>query len=120
MKIRFADKKLEALYLEGKGAQNYPQQVVTAFTNTLATIQTLENETLFYRFKSWRVEKLSGKRAGEYSIRLNKQFRLVYTLEKIKEEKDKAQSDRNRKPKRSDGETLVITVVVVLELVDYH
>jgi toxin HigB-1 len=120
MRVRFTDKKLEALYLEGKGAESYPQQVVTAFTNTLATIQTLENETLFYSFKSWRVEKLSGKRAGEYSIRLDKQFRLVYTLEKVKEEKDMAQIGKRGRTKSSDEETTVITVVVVLELVDYH
>jgi toxin HigB-1 len=77
MRVRFADKKLESLYLEGKGAEAYPQQVVRAFVKAVDFFQTFDDERQFYQFKGWHGEKLSGERKGQYSLRMNKQFRLV-------------------------------------------
>jgi plasmid maintenance system killer protein len=39
--------------------------------------QTFDDERQFYQFKGWHGEKLSGERKGQYSLRMNKQFRLV-------------------------------------------
>jgi toxin HigB-1 len=116
MRIRFVDKKLEALYLGGKGAESYPQQVARAFVKAVDLFQTFTDEREFYQFKGWHVEKLSGERKGQYSLRMNKQFRLVYTLEKIKEE-GKTQKAKTQK---KEQEEIIITVVVILELTDYH
>jgi toxin HigB-1 len=118
MRVRFADKKLEALYLEGKGAEAYPPRVARAFVKAVDRFQTFESEREFYQFKGWHVEKLSGERKGQYSLRMNKQFRLVYTLEKIKEEKGKGQKEKHARKEKE--EVIIITVVVVLELTDYH
>ncbi len=38
--------------------------------------------TWLYPIKSLHFEKLSGDREGQRSIRLNKQFRLVFTIHK--------------------------------------
>ena len=49
-------------------------------------------------FRGMRLEKLLGSRAGQWSVRLNKQWRLIL------------------RPDREAGEELVW----VIEIVDYH
>jgi toxin HigB-1 len=116
MRVRFADKKLEALYDTGEGAEKYPSQVVKKFNQVIDVIRLLENEQKFYQFSGWRTEKLSGNRKGQYSIRMNKQYRLVYEIEKREEKQDpKAPTEKaNFKPVE------IVTIIIVLELGDYH
>ena len=40
-----------------------------------------ENENSLRAMKSYHFERLKGKRASDYSIRLNKQFRLICQIE---------------------------------------
>lgn len=56
------------------------------------------DERAFYALISWHFEKLKGDLAGKYSIRLNKQWRLLIRLEK-----------------REFGKT-----VVIISICDYH
>jgi toxin HigB-1 len=116
MRVRFADKKLGALYDLGEGAEQYPPQVVKKFNQTIDTLKLLENEQKFYQFKGWHTEKLSGNRKGQYSIRMNKQYRLVYEIKKREEQQDsKVQAEKvNLKPVE------IVTIIMVLELGDYH
>jgi proteic killer suppression protein len=81
MDFRFKDKKLEWLYTEEKGARFYPPAVVNRFFELMAIIDAAPDEREFYRLKSLHFEKLKGKRENQYSIRLNKQYRLIVTLE---------------------------------------
>ena len=117
MRVRFADKKLEQLYLEDKGSEQYPEQVVNAFLRAIQFFMSIDNETQLYQLKGLHVEKLSGKRKGQYSLRLNKQFRLVYRLEKVVEEVVTKETKERTDKKQAIN---TVTVVVVLELVDYH
>jgi proteic killer suppression protein len=82
--FRFKRNKLEALYTEEKDAHKYPAEVVDSFFEVMAIIEAISNERELYNFKSLRFEKLKGKRGkeGQYSLRLNKQWRLIITLEK--------------------------------------
>jgi toxin HigB-1 len=116
MRVRFADKKLEALYDTGEGAEKYPSRVVKKFNQVIDVIKLLENEQKFYQFNGWRTEKLSGNRKGQYSIRMNKQYLLVYEIEKREEKQNaKVQAEKvNLKPVE------IVTIIVVLELGDYH
>lgn len=84
MNFRFKSKKLEALYTEEKDAHKYPQEVVDSFFEVMAILEAISNERELYSFKSLRFEKLKGKRGrkGQYSLRLNRQWRLIITLEK--------------------------------------
>lgn len=83
MRFRFKDKKLEALYTEEKDAHKYPG-VVDDFFDVMTTIQAAPDERDLYAQKGLRFEKLAGKRGkqGQRSLRLNKQWRLIMTLEK--------------------------------------
>jgi proteic killer suppression protein len=81
MDFRFKDKKLEQLYTEEKDARFYPPAVVNRFFELMAIIDGAPDEREFYRLKSLHFEKLRGKRENQYSMRLNKQYRLIMTLE---------------------------------------
>ena len=63
---------------EIKGKQKFSKEVVKQYqakVNILIAISAL-NELL--AFRSLNFEKLKGNRSGEMSIRLNKQFRLIF------------------------------------------
>ena len=82
MRFRFKDKKLEALYTEEKNAHKYPN-VVDDFFEVMAIIAAALSERDLYANKGLRFEKLVGQRGkqGQRSLRLNKQWRLIVTLE---------------------------------------
>ena len=86
MRFRFKDKKLEALYTEEKNAHKYPN-VVDDFFEVMAIIVAALSERDLYANKGLRFEKLVGQRGkqGQRSLRLNKQWRLIVTLEEDKE-----------------------------------
>lgn len=85
MEFRFKDKKLEKLYTEEVGARFYPPAVINKFFELMATIDAAPDEREFYRLKSLHFEKLRGERENQYSMRLNRQYRLILTLETDKD-----------------------------------
>jgi proteic killer suppression protein len=86
VRFRFKDKKLEALYTEEKNAHKYPN-VVDDFFEVMAIIAAVLSERDLYANKGLRFEKLVGQRGkqGQRSLRLNKQWRLIVTLEEDEE-----------------------------------
>lgn len=89
MRFIFASKKLQALYTDETGAARYPTEVVDAFFDKMAVIQAANDENDLRALKSLHFEKLKGERGnyGERSIRLNKQYRLTFTIETDKQGK---------------------------------
>lgn len=98
MRFHFKTKKLEELYTLEKGSHKYESEVIDAFFEAMAVIAAARDERDLYAQKGFHFEKLSGKRKHEHSLRLNRQFRLIVTLEKDK-----------------DGKS-----VLVIALEDYH
>jgi mRNA-degrading endonuclease RelE of RelBE toxin-antitoxin system len=82
----------------------------------------LENEQKFYQFEGWHTEKLSGNRKGQYSIRMNKQYRLVYEIEKREEKQVTAvKVQEANQPKAAKPNVVeLVSIIVFLELSDYH
>ena len=83
LRFIFKKKKLEALYTEEKDAHKYPNNVVDDFFEVMAIIDAAVNEGDLYAQKGLRFEKLQGKRGkeGQRSLRLNKQWRLILTVD---------------------------------------
>jgi len=98
MRFRFIDKKLEALYTDEKGAEQYERGVVKGFFRVMTIIASAPDPRDFRQFKSLHFEKLSADRVGQHSFRLNGQWRLIVRLER-------------------DGQG---QEVVIIEIVDYH
>jgi proteic killer suppression protein len=98
MRWEFASKHLKSLYEEEKGANKYEPAVVDAFFSLMARIDAAIDERDLRQLKSRRLEKLKGDRAGQYSMRLNDQWRLI--LEITEDEQGKR--------------------LLVIEITDYH
>jgi addiction module HigA family antidote len=63
----------------------FARNIGIAFREVMQQIRLVDNENGLRNFKSLRFEKLKGKRRHEYSMRLNKQFRLIFQIEKADE-----------------------------------
>jgi proteic killer suppression protein len=98
VRFEFKDKDLLLLYTEEKNAHRYPSGVVEAFFDVMAIIESAISEMDIRAFKSLRFEKLTGNRAGQFSLRLNKQYRLIIQIEKDEQGK----------------------LLWIIEIVDYH
>lgn len=83
MRYRFADSKLEKLYLYGTGSERYPHGILDIFIRRVRTIEGVQDERDLRALKSLHFEKLRGER-NKYSMRLNKRWRLILTFEKDK------------------------------------
>jgi proteic killer suppression protein len=99
MRIGFGDDELRRLYEDPNfHAPRYGTDLVKAIRKKIGIIVAAATEQDLRSMKSLHFEKLVGDRAGQHSIRLNDQWRLVFRLET-----------------GDDGR-----VVVILEVVDYH
>lgn len=96
MRFKFKKKKIEALYSEEKNSHKYPN-VVGDFFDVMSAIDAAKDERDLYALKGFHFEKLKG-REGERSLRLNRQWRLIVSLEE----------DR-------DG-----SYVLIIDIEDYH
>jgi toxin HigB-1 len=79
LRIEFKNKKLKALYTEEKSAHKYPN-VIDDFFDAMSVITAAKDERDLYALKGFHFEKLRG-RPGERSLRLNKQWRLIISIE---------------------------------------
>jgi proteic killer suppression protein len=99
MKVRFEDDDLRRLYEERDFVlTRFGPDVTKAFRKKVRFLEAAESETDLRNYKALHFEQLKGKRVGQHSIRLNKQWRLILRIE----------SD-------GDGRALVI-----IEVADYH
>lgn len=81
MDVRFRDETLECLELDPQATGGHSEAVVTAFRKRVQFIRAAKDERDFYAWRSLHFEKLKGDRTHQYSMRLNKQWRLILELE---------------------------------------
>jgi len=79
VKFRFKSSKLEELYTNERGAHKYLRSVVNNFFEVMSIIEAASNEGQLAQIRGLNLEKLGGRRKGQLSIRLSKQYRLIYT-----------------------------------------
>lgn len=70
----------------------------SSFARRCSSWQRATDERDLYNLRGLRLEKLSGTRSGQHSVRLNDQFRLILRFDTDKEGR----------------------LVVIVELTDYH
>lgn len=81
MEFEFATRKLEELYYDDKGAEEYPDSVITSFVNRIAVIAAARDEPDLRGLKSLHFEKLKPTSANRYSMRLSGRWRLILTFD---------------------------------------
>ncbi len=97
MNIRIASSKLARQLAQGTLDRKFGPGVAASFEQFVALVLSVPHEAALYGFTGLRVEQLQGD-TEERSARLNRQFRVIFTIEK-----------------HTGGNTLVID-----RIVDYH
>lgn len=77
MDVEFADDDLDRLETNRQFSGGFPPEAVRGFRKAMQVIRSAPDERDFYALKGLRFEKLTGGRAHQHSIRLNKQWRLI-------------------------------------------
>ncbi|WP_211461033.1 type II toxin-antitoxin system RelE/ParE family toxin [Collimonas silvisoli] len=98
MEVKFKDHVHDRLETDAGFTAGFSTSIVTMYRKRLQLIRAAADERAFYALKSLHFEKLKGDRAGQYSMRLNDQWRLIIEL-----------------VTDSNGKT-----VVVIDIADYH
>lgn len=99
MLISFEDEDLERLYTDADfRLGRFGPELIKAYRKKVAVLVAATDERDLIAMRSLKFEKLKGDRAGQNSIRLNDQWRLIFRIDK-----------------QDDG-----TQLVVIEIVDYH
>jgi toxin HigB-1 len=98
MEVEFEDEDLRRLASDPSFDMGMERGIVRAFRMRVQVIAAAEDERAFYKLTSWNFEKLKGDLLGKYSVRLNKQWRLLMRLEK-----------------KASGK-----IVVIISICDYH
>lgn len=80
MEVEYSDGCLEQLETDPNFTGGWPPAIVKAFRKRLNFIRQAKDERDLYAWKSLHLEKLKGERSDEYSLRLNDQWRLTFTL----------------------------------------
>ncbi|MBI3883151.1 MAG: type II toxin-antitoxin system RelE/ParE family toxin [Sphingobacteriales bacterium] len=83
MEVRFRNIYLEKLFqgIEIKKKPLYSEETVIGFKKAIIKIAMADNSVQLRKLKSLHFEALKGNRQGQYSIRVNKKYRLIFTFE---------------------------------------
>jgi toxin HigB-1 len=88
MKVKFSKKELEAFYatpLENlKGKLPFSKDIIKQYKKKVQVFISVESVNDLKQFRSLNFEALQGDRDGQFSIRLNIQYRLIFTVEREK------------------------------------
>ena len=83
MNIKFNSQYLSDLSesLKVGGKPKFSKSVIIGFKAVLKTIKLVESSQDLYRFKGLHFEKLKGNLAGYHSVRVDKKYRLIFSIE---------------------------------------
>jgi proteic killer suppression protein len=81
MEISFKDSKLSDLY-EGKKVKDkhyrYSSELINQYIKTIRKLDSITKIEQLYQYTSLNYEKLKGNLKGYSSVRINKQYRLIF------------------------------------------
>jgi len=80
VRFKFKDKDMELLYTRARGGEA-PKDVVDAFLRRVRHIDAAKDERDLRVPPSVHYERLKGKYAGKSSMRLNREWRLIISVE---------------------------------------
>lgn len=99
MEVEFEDEGLRELEDRNSRSGDYSLEVLRGFRKVMRVIRSANDERDFRAMRSLNFEKLKGDRLAQYSFRINRQWRLIVTIDA---------GDESKK------------LVRIIEIVDYH
>jgi toxin HigB-1 len=98
MEVTFKNRSLDRLETDASYSAGFSDSIVKSYRKAMQHIRAASDERTLCTRRSFRFEKLCGSRKGQYSMRLNIQWRLIVEL-------------------YGEGSTRTINVI---EIIDYH
>jgi proteic killer suppression protein len=88
MIVTFDETYLQNLYKTGKTDKKhrYQPEIIRKYRYCIDVLISAKNIESLYRFNSLNYEVLSGDKAGRSSIRVNKQYRIEFTVKETSDE----------------------------------
>ena len=86
MEIVFSKKYLEDLYEKGRcddKKHRFQLEVISKYRKTIDLIESCSVKEDLFRFRSLNFEALSGSKNGMFSVRVNLQYRIEFSLEEM-------------------------------------
>jgi proteic killer suppression protein len=80
MVVEFADQTLALIETNDAAKTGLPVSVINSFRDKFVMVRAAPDERVFRNWKSLHYEKLEGYKDNRGSIRLNKQWRVVFTI----------------------------------------
>ena len=80
MDVEFADQTLTLIETDDAAQTKLPVSVINSFRDKFVLIRAAPDERVFRNWKSLHYEKLERYKDNRRSIRLNKQWRVVFTI----------------------------------------
>lgn len=80
MEVTFNNRSLDRLETDASYSAGFSDVIVKSYRKAMQHIRAASDERTLYTRQSLRFEKLSGNRNGQYSMRLNIQWRLIVEL----------------------------------------
>ena len=83
MVVTFEEKYLKELYLNGRCSDKkhrYQPQIIKIYRRRIETLESVESPEKLYQFNALNFEALAGNKKGRFSIRVNNQYRIEFTL----------------------------------------
>jgi toxin HigB-1 len=80
MDVEFADKTHALIETVDAAQTGLPVSVINAFRDKFVVVRAAPDERVFRNWKSLHYEKLEGYKDERRSIRLNKKWRVVFTI----------------------------------------
>jgi proteic killer suppression protein len=81
MDVEFADKTLALIETDDAAKTKLPVSLINSFRDKFVEIRAAPDERVFRNWKSLHYEKLEGYKDNRRSIRLNKQWRVIFTID---------------------------------------
>lgn len=89
MLVTFEKKYLQELYETGKCSEKkyrFQPEIVAKYARCIDVLISASGTEALYAVKSLNYEMLKGDRKGISSIRVNKQYRIEFTVEEVQSE----------------------------------
>jgi len=80
MDVEFAGQTLALIETNDAAKTGLPVSVINSFRDKFVVVRAAPDERVFRNWKSLHYEKLEGYKDNRRSIRLNKQWRVVFTI----------------------------------------
>ena len=81
MDVQYGDESLERLVFDPRFGGKLPPEVVTRYRRVIAFIRRAADERDLRAWPALHFEKLKVRMAGQYSMRLNRQWRVLADIE---------------------------------------